>query len=206
MKTRQKTAVAAMVMVVMILLASGCLSDTDSEVFTFSTINTVMGTSKMEALTTLNVNPALDAELKLTGKEEAYTLSEPVILCGEKAVVSVVIYNDVMMGCRFQFNSAEPAFRYAKKMREDAGVLYGTPDTYPTLSSRLDLLKNVEDLTEGTTFYEEWNMEVNSEAVQKMLEGVSYSGVNKYLEIVKQPAGKTIVTYRYAVDRNSLEP
>lgn len=193
-----------------VFLSAGCQSNGTAsgkeDLLSFESLNTLLGTDKEQAMETLKIDPEESPAAEVVnGKQETWTVEEAYPLNGSEAKVSILFYNDILMGFTYAFPTTEAGFLYGKEIREQAAEIYGEPSTYPTLENRLDNIKSVEDIDPDTPqYYEEWEIEAEETLTEKLLDGREIDRFTVMLELNCFQNDTAAVAFRYAAVPKSL--
>lgn len=189
----------------LVLLCAGCsysvVNRKNDEPFSFKSLNSLLGKEKEEVLQALKIDPEADAEVKTVGeKQETFTVKQPIEIEGKDCRISISFYNDIFMAFDYAFDDIDSGYGYAKRIREEAEDIYGEPATYPILENRLDNLKSAKDINPsdtGADFYEEWNIQVDQELLERLLEGKKTDRVTLVVSLWCAPNSTSVVSVKY---------
>ena len=137
-----------------------------------------------------------------SGKQETYT--EHANIDGAKVILKLVFYNDVLSGFEYEYDNVDVAYKEAERLRRDLELTFGEKTTYPgmvqTNKDYFDNIKNVSDLKNQYTYYEDWEAvfeDEKQENINKMLEGKDYSRIDIHFELSVIDENKAILSTRY---------
>lgn len=137
----------------------------------------------------------------VSGKQEKYT---EYVNGNDVKVMNLIFYNDIMSGFEYEYHNIEAAYNFAVKLRKDLEMTFGEKSTYPeemqTNKDYFDNVKDVSELKNQYTYYEDWNAVFegkNQENINGMLEDKDYSRIDIHFELSVIDENKATVSARY---------
>lgn len=172
----------AFCLVLLAAVASGCAPAEPLSLSSAEAASQVLGKAPDEVLSLLAIEPETDAKRTEQPGQTLYQLTEPIDFGGAEGTVELRFVKERCDRIRFIFdnenadpasapNYSQSAFQFAKQLRQEFGELYGEPDTWPDLSTRLDAANSLEDVLKNpATYHEEWDTGPN-ETLARLLFG-----------------------------------
>ncbi len=121
-------------------------------------------------------------------------------------VMNLIFYNDIVTGFEYEYHNLEAAFDFAKYLRKDLELTFGTKTTYPEIEQSnkdyFDNVKDVSDLKSQYTYYEDWKASFDynrKDNIEIMLGGKDYSGIDIRFELSVIDENKATVSVKYVV-------
>ena len=197
----RKLVMALLVVLLCAACSSGAVNPKNEGPFSFKSLNSLLGKEKEVVFEALKIDPEADAEVKTVGeKQETFTLKQPIEIEGKDCRISLSFYNGIFMAFDYAFDDIDSGYGCAKRVREQVGDLYGEPATYPLLENRLDNLKSAKDINPsdtGADFYEEWDIQLDQEVMEGLLEGRKTNRFTLEVRLWCSPNNTSVVTVKY---------
>ena len=139
----------------------------------------------------------------VSGNQETYT---EYVNGNDVKVMNLTFYNGVMSGFEYEYHNLNSAYEFASYLREELEMTFGEKDTYPEMLHKnkdsFDNVKNVSELKNQYTYYEDWTMYFEGdeqENIDKMLDGRDCSRIDMRFELSVIDENKAIVSVKYIV-------
>ena len=169
-----------------------------------------LGKTKDEFISEFDIS---GANIEIDGSQELYTISYD-----SSADISFAFYNGYLVAVDYRFNNIEPAYHFAKHIRNEIGANFGEKTTYPGGNVYLDDLNSPEEVEPMYCYYEDWTVAakgnhketimkyftdwkpaITDELASEIAGERAFSRIDLTLQLKALPNGYANVTVKYVI-------